>query len=90
MTPRLTGYEMLWSVWQSLAWGQSSPSPTSHLLSWVRGDQTAGHSLARTLAGAAGALSSYLVMSLLWELELSMVHQHRQAEYQYSHFCPTM
>ena len=70
----------LWTVlvWQSLAWGDSSPSASSHLVRWSSGGQSASHGLARTLAGTTGALSSYLVMSLLWQLELSLHHEDRE------------
>ena len=70
----------LWTVlvWQSLAWGDSSPSASSHLVRWSSGGQPASHCLARTMAGTLGALSSYLLMSPLWQLELSQLHEDRE------------
>ena len=70
----------LWTVllWQSLAWGDSSPSACRHLVSWRSGVLPASHCLARSLAGSLGALSSYLLMSPLWQLELSLLHEDRE------------
>jgi len=69
----------LWIVlcWQAISWGDATANPYSHLLRWHAGSQTGLQSLVRVGAGAAGALSSYLVLAPLWKYELSHFHEGR-------------
>ena len=62
---------------QAISWGDATANPYSHLLRWQAGSQTALQSLVRVTAGAAGALSSYLVLAPLWKYELSHFHEGR-------------
>jgi len=69
----------LWLIltWQAISWGDATANPYNHLLRWQSGSQPALHSLVRVLAGAVGALSSYMVLAPVWKYELSHFHEGR-------------
>eukprot|EP00092_Neocalanus_flemingeri_P000312 GFUD01000334.1.p1 GENE.GFUD01000334.1~~GFUD01000334.1.p1 ORF type:complete len:305 (-),score=94.85 GFUD01000334.1:104-1018(-) len=69
----------LWTVlvWQAISWGDATANPYSHLLRWQAGTQPAVQAVVRVAAGAAGALSSYMMLAPLWKYELSHFHQGR-------------
>merc|ERR1719266_2574128 len=69
----------LWLVifWQGLSWGDATANPASHFLSWFDAKIGALEGITRSLAAALGGLSSLLVLSPLWALELSHLHQGR-------------
>eukprot|EP00092_Neocalanus_flemingeri_P004624 GFUD01004983.1.p1 GENE.GFUD01004983.1~~GFUD01004983.1.p1 ORF type:complete len:294 (-),score=63.28 GFUD01004983.1:286-1167(-) len=64
-------------VWRALSWGDATANPYSHLLRWQAGTQPAVQAIVRMSAGAAGALSSYMVLATLWKYELSHFHEGR-------------
>jgi len=70
---------LLWIVlsWQAISWGDATANPYGHLLRWQEGSQSAVQTIVRVGAGAAGALSSYMVLAPLWKYELSHFHEGR-------------
>lgn len=67
-------------VWQSLSWGDSTANPNGHLLRWRVGGESGLMSAGRLLSGTAGALASYSIISLVWDLEWSHFHTGRTAK----------